>query len=799
MKTLKTNEMAAREAATENVRVLNCTNLHAVEGGAALRPEGAPTELAAGGRVPLAVCTTDDGGGEITVYARGSELALVSSGLATATADTGSEQMAAVADGSRLHVLTPRKHLIYKVSPEALTAETPPRAVVRFATEADSSLVADVGAVQLSRTYSAGESAADADSRRLSSLLATTLDRLDRDSRAAGLWWMPTLMAVRLRDSHGRTVLTTPPMLVASADGACCDGVLELYSDDGRTTAATSLAAPAWRVKATVDSMADCDLMAEVLATPMLQRLDSGATAAVAMRRRADDRYFCRATMPTAPTAVWAGGGAARADALADMAGAFDRVARVVATARLAARGSLSIDVRPPVSGDILSDISSLTEAMAAPAPTDAFDLGWVAAPHSFTASAVAAAPGAALLAGLTVNPFEGFLPQCYAATTVRGKAWHAAARVTFADGSSRTVTAEGDDFAPERFGPVLAYPSPLATSLYLTVRVGATVRCGLFPLRPDKDRRRAIYVAPSLCPAELPDTAAVYVVPAENPLPLVYDDVMAVADDGLTALTAVQRVALGRVNAMIAANHAQGAWDYGRARFYVMTSSGIYSAAVASGGKSLSMSMVDNRTVERADAVARAGEDVYAVASADLIRLRAASVKTVVRDCGARLLAWNGRRGRLWLIPPQGDIEVLDPATGRRTLLAQAWQPQRVATVGGRTYIADDSRVAEVGPEQPFVERSVRWTLRVRTPTGGRFGRERTLAVDMSGHVGELHVDVRRVFIDRRAPASTVAMTVRGEVHSGLRRRFCARGSDFEINISGSVGPDFLLERVSI
>lgn len=798
MKTLKTNEMAAREAATENVRVLNCTNLRAVGGGAALRPDGPPPELVTGGRMPLAVCTAD-AGGELTVYARGSELALVRSGLATATADVGSEPLAAVADGSRLHVLTLRKHLIYNVTPEALTPEAAPRAVVRFATEADSSLAADVGAVQLSRTYSAGESAVDADSRRLSSLLAATLDRLDRDSRAAGLWWMPTLMAVRLRDSRGRTVLTTPPMLVGSADGACCDGVLELNSDDGRTTAATTLSAPAWRVKATVESLADSDLQAEVLATPMLQRLDSGATAAVAMRRRADDRYFCRTTMPTAPTAVWAGAGAARADALADMAGAFDKAARVVATARLAARGALTIDVRPPVAGDIQADISALTAAMAAPAAADALDLGWVAAPHSFTASAVAAAPGAALLAGLTVNAFEGFRPQCYAATTVRGKAWHAAARVTFADGSSRTVTAEGDDYAPERFGPVLSYPSPLATSLYLIVRVGATVRSGLFALRPDKDRHRAIYVAPALKPIELPDAAADYIVPAETPRPLVCDDVMAVADDGLTALTAVRRVAIGRVNAMIAANHAQGAWDYGRARFYVMTSTGIYSAAVASGGKSLSMSLVDSRTVKLAGAVARAGEDVYAVASGDLIRLRAASVKTVVRDCGARLLAWNGRRGRLWLIPAQGDIEVLDPATGRRTMLAPAWLPQRVATVGGRTYVADDSRVAEVGAEQPFVERAVRWTMRVRTPEGCRQGRERTLAVDMSGHAGELRVDVRRVYLDRRAPASAVALTVRGDVRSGLRRRFVARGTDFEIDISGTVGPDFLLERVSL
>lgn len=777
--------------------VLRCTNLRSVDSSSALRPEGAPLEDPAGGRMPVAACTV--GGDEQTVYARGSELALIRNGLAVATADTGAERMSAVADGDRLHVLTPSKHLIYKVGHDSITPERAPRAAVRFDTEADSSLVADVGAVQLSRMYADGDSPFDTDRTRLDALLADTLDRLDRSARGAGLWWMPALMAVRLRDSRGRIVMTSPPVLVGPSDGECCDGTLELDSADSRTTLPTTMAAPAWRVRASVESLADSDLLVEVLSTPMLQRNDTSAKATVAMRRRADDRYFCRVAMPASGAGVWADGGASRADALADMAGSFDSMARVVATGRVTARGSLTIDVRPPARGRIPEDISAVQAALTASAAPDPLDMGWVGPPHSFTADCVGAAAGASLLAGISVIPFEGFPPQCFAATAVRGKAWHAVAQVAFADGSSRTVTAEGDDMAPGLFGPVLSYPSPHAVSLYLVVRTGATVRSGRFALRPDKWRRRAVYVDPGLKPFELPDTPADYVIPAERPAPLVCDGIMGVADEGLAALTAVRRVAAGDVRAIVAASHSQGAWDYGRTRFYVMTSTGIYSAAVASGGKSLSISLIDSRTVERPGAVARAGGTVYAVASGDLISLTGATAKTVARDCGARLLAWNARRGRLWLIPAQGDIESLDVMTGRRTMLSPGWQPDRTSAVSGRVCIGDGTRTAVVGEEQPFVRREVRWTVRLRSGAGGLHGCERTLKVDMSGNAGELRVDVRRVYLDRPAAAPVLTLTVRGDIHTGLRRKFISRGADFEIDISGTVGPDFLLQRIEI
>lgn len=797
MKTLKISEMAPRGVAAGDTRVLRCTNLRPVEGAAALRPEGEPLALASGGRMPVAVC--ESGGGKITVWARGSELALMRNGLATAAVDTGSAQMSALADGDRLHVFTPRKHLIYRVTPDSITPEKPPRAAVRFAVEADSSLSADVGAVRLSREYFDGDALLDEDRRRLDAQLTATLEALDRSARASGLWWMPALMAVRLRDSSGRTVMTSPPMLVGAADGACCDGSLGLESANGRTTQPTAMPAPAWRVKAAVESQADCDLMVEVLATPMLQRCDTTARAVASLRRRADDRCFCRVAAPTALSAVWADAGAARADALAEMVGAFDRMARVVATGRIPARGRLAVDVRPPVGGDIASDIRAVYLAVKAPAAADPLDLGWVEAPHSFTAESVGSAPGAALLSGVAVNLFEGFAPQCYAATALGGKAWHAAALVTFADGSSRTVTAEGDGDAPELFGPVLSYPSPLAVSLYLTVRVGATVRAGRFALRPDRDRRRAVYVDSGLKPFELPETGADFNIPAEMPAARVYGGVVAAADADLTALTAARRLPLGRVTAIVAAGHSQGAWNYGRSRFYVMASTGIYSAAVDAGGKSMSLSLLDSRFVERPGALARAGGSVYAVASGDLIRLDGAKVTLVARGCGARLLAWNARRGRLWLIPPQGDIEALDTDTGRRTTVSVPWQPDRVSAVGGDVYIGDGSHTAQVGAEQPFVSREVRWTARLRAGGSACRGRERILRLALSGRAEELRVDVRRVYLDRPAPAPVLTLTVSGDVGSGLRRRFAARGGDFEVDITGRVAPDFLLESLTL
>lgn len=57
----------------------------------------------------------------------------------------------------------------------------------------------------------------------------------------------------------------------------------------------------------------------------------------------------------------------------------------------------------------------------------------------------------------------------------------------------------------------------------------------------------------------------------------------------------------------------------------------------------------------------------------------------------------------------------------------------------------------------------------------------------------------MRRVFLDRVAPAPVLTLTMRGDVGPGLRRRFAARGGDFEVDITGRVAPDFLLESLTI
>lgn len=57
----------------------------------------------------------------------------------------------------------------------------------------------------------------------------------------------------------------------------------------------------------------------------------------------------------------------------------------------------------------------------------------------------------------------------------------------------------------------------------------------------------------------------------------------------------------------------------------------------------------------------------------------------------------------------------------------------------------------------------------------------------------------MRRVYLDRPAPAPVLTLTVSGDVSAGLRRRFAARGGDFEVDITGRVAPDFLLESLTL
>ncbi len=312
---------------------------------------------------------------------------------------------------------------------------------------------------------------------QIPSAVIQAIYRLDDAVSAEGLQWQPVIAYITATTPTGNPIITTEPKLITAPDGIEFSGNIPLHSNDGDTTLATTLETPAWQLTVIGDNdlrAAYPDAVITLNVATILPRFDLSRTPAVIPRRRADDSAFCTVTLAPSRFSAAARPGPGRQAAIASAIATFDSTGAPKSTPR------------------------SYTSVMLSP-------------PHSFTARHAAVAPGIVLWSDPTVSRA---LPPCastFAAAT-GSVAWHAAVKVTFADGSSLVTATEGLDHAPLSFGPILSYPAPDAVSIHIIVKAaGHPVRSGTFPLSPDPSRRRAIYIHSTLTPFTLPDTRCLH------------------------------------------------------------------------------------------------------------------------------------------------------------------------------------------------------------------------------------------------------------------------------------------------
>ncbi|MCM1033883.1 MAG: hypothetical protein NC405_09065 [Odoribacter sp.] len=785
-------------APTGDKAVVKCINLRPSDNGAALVPALLPETLSSGEWEPVGGGYSYCDNNKYEIFRLGSKLAIFHRGLITQMIDFDDPLMSVQVNG--LDVTAFANHQFYRFScdkgvftPEYDSPDTP-----HITVERTSVISSVIPSFALSKGYVSGETLIETDALRISNLLARSYRQIDETSRAEGAWFMPVLMCLRIKDSAGNVLSVSPPQLYFHHAADSYTGVVNMQSDDSRIIAQQVLLCNAWKVKIECPAYSNMPVYTcEVLATPPFHRIDPAAGFDAQVRRRADTNYFIQATPRTAPVGVWPGAPEAHVKLLQEVFARFDETACVVATFTIGGNSAaVSHTVNPERHSDADADISRIKKCLSAPAASSM--LAWLRTPHKFIGALEASTPKASVMAALAVCRFRGYKPEQYAATFASDtKPWQAVAAVTFADGSRSVITSQGNSKAPATFNAVLSYPAPDARSLYLAVSSGGTVRCATFALQPDASGRRAVYIDPSLNNIELPAVTSELAIPSESIISPEYPACMAITtSDGSSTLFSDMST-VGRINAVIPARHNNGMWDYGRARFIVFTSSGIYSLAVDASGKSQSMTLIDSRVVDSPRAVVDIGRSIMAIASGDLIEINGTRISAVAPAGDATSLAWDGKRHEVWLIGSGACVEILVMESLERYFLELPLDPSSTTQVNGQSYVGDGQRFYKVGTGVPSASLHVEWAVRINSRAAPQ--RIRWLRAFIAGSLKPATLFCRRVFLNRPAPGNEVTLTVIGDVRSPVSRRFISRGNAFETGISGNVGPDFIFHSLSI
>lgn len=792
--------------------VTRCHNLRPEDSpsGTVLTPAPLPVAVASGGWRPLAEIP-QTAGDAVTVWTCGNSIALMKFALPASVVTLDSAPQVALPEAGHLIVMTQTTRYRFDVTSSAITGtQVMRRTLPRLVTAAAAGLAATVPAVQLRGVYDGTAPLSATDRQLLSDAAAALYRSLDANARAAGLWWMPAVAMVRVVDRRGDVVAVGPPQLLVHPAGVLADGAVTFTSRDGSLTMETTVEAPAWRASLLFpqNPCFESGDRIEVLSSPLLQRADPGAGCDVSLRRRADDRYLAVATPRASSTGVWPGAPASRTRLPVLVAERLELCGKVIASIPAsAALASARVTLDGPAPGSPRADIDSVAAALSR-TPSRTGSATRFAAPHTFVAHSAAVAGTTTLLAGITLRMFDGYAPDLL--STVSGDSpWHAAVRVTMADGHSVVATADGTVASPDSFGPMLSYPSPDAVSMEIICRRGNETRRGVFPLQRDSTGRRAVYIHPSLAPFTLPDTLAAYVVP-EADMTAVYlpDTAVACRSGSLTPLAATA-TGRGGITAISPALHAQGAWDFGRARFYMFTASGILSMAVNAAGTDLRTSLIDPRIVRGPHAVVCADGAVMAIASGQLVRLHGASATTVCIPSAAEALAADTARGELWLVGRDNvEILCLDRGMARYTL-GLSVDPLLSVTIGQTAYVADSDSSYIVGSERPALTRDVEWNcvvapfpaqLRGRNVVDGRRLR---VTLDAAGTVNSLTLALSRRLTAGTASAPEASYNISGRLASPFSRSYLTRtatatrstvGASTAATLCGTVAPDFIL-----
>jgi len=731
--------------------------------------------IVAGGWQPRAEITGAAGERRLVVTA-GHTLGIASAGDVTATVRLDSEPLAVFAVGRRLIVMTAAGRSVFTLSGLELKAESGTGGASAVAAGC---VLYPVGSpdlswyapsLTLSKAYGGERALTDADRRKVAAHAAAVYRGLDAAARSAGYLWQPAVACLRLMRADGTVAAQTAPVLLTHPSRQPQGQSLDFLSADTATIAGGPRDFTAWRAGVRLPAMPGAGVSAvQVVVAPMLHAASPDAGSAIVSSL--GTAPFCTVSFRPGPSQEY--GRPDRAAAASALAARLDECGTVVATLSGPFDTARETELSITLPDDIDSANERVRRLLAAPAAADGTSeaLAVLQDGGDFTATACAAAGGAVVWSGLSVQPAAGAGPQTFAAATIRA-AWRGYVRVGYTDGTASVTTAGGTEGAPVLFGPMLYVPSPRATSLEIGLDIsGRGMFRDVFALTADAAGRGAACTSPGLLPSE-PTPASSYTVPGTTATQAGLPGVIAVAPaSDPFKITAVAYTAIGPVTSLVPARFGQAAWDFGRARFYAFGPGGIHSVATGSGLTSLSVSRLDGRpcgcpAVDSPYGVlAAAGSDVVCVSGSRVTTLRHG------RECDG--LAFDPRRHELLCVARGGDAEVLCPRRQWSAYTADIGpiDPAAMLSTPSGAYVAAGGKVLDISQPGPPAGLPVALVTEVCAARKRGAGVPvRSVTVDIEGQVDGMEVSVSRSHHGRRATQPDVCLRVSGRLHTPLR-----------------------------
>lgn len=366
-----------------------------------------------------------------------------------------------------------------------------------------------------------------------------------------------------------------------------------------------------------------------------------------------------------------------------------------------------------------------------------------LSAPHHMCARTGSRDGDIVMWGDLTATLFEGYsvAEMTVAARQLSEGAVPTASSVTTGRGKCRQVKAlTMRRLEPEALSPLIVYPDGEASELTVTTP-DATLK---FPLKPSPCGAWSYWLNPDGLPVEIhKGTQDAFAVPAALPQILEWEDAVAVAHvDAPLMPLAVAQSGTGGVRALAPGRRAGSSMELTRTRFHAFGPSGIASVTVGSDRTRLTSTVIDNRGVECAAAVASTSSGVAAVAAGVPVIVSGNRVTTLCKGFRATRLGWNAPRGELWIFGvdgyTSGDTDdmavVLDMATGRFHTRSVGHVISMASIPSGLRMITAGGRMLDAGTETGAEDVDVEYCVRI--PSDGSPGEWRDLSVGITGEI---------------------------------------------------------------
>lgn len=762
--------------------------------GTVLVPAGVPVAVhSGGGWRPLLI----DAG--TLLLANGRKLRAVSAGTATDLCSLPADARGAFVSGDMLVVSTDRGAYLLDRTEDAAGTVTYSAVGIAGALPACSITAVGAGFVE------ADIDACNTDN--VGELCVQAYNELNAKAAAAGAYLQPVMARCRMYDSRGRLLGTTEPVAVMLPEGPQLSGAWT-FKVTARKEEVTELdssvvTAHPYSLVLTVSDTPDNAWArrvshVEVQVSPQFHTMGAGAARVTVDRTPGSDgHYRVRVVLPgadsgvsaTAPVAsAWnIEGAAARADALfstvAVLRGLFDRP------------GTVSIPA--PAAMDAVAEGTALRTALRKGVPTVTPVHARMQAVGTVIARNYATAAGRIAHAGIDVVRPAAPNPVMWA-TSLGANRWWGDVRIDYANGDVTVDSFSGSN-EPVAISPFVSVPAPDAVRLTISIHVHGEEhgQSLTLPLTPDATGAHSVFTAPTPVPMTLAG-GDLELDPGEHhvtALSLPTTVAVSTADNPL-AVTALLDCG-ARINTVGAAHTAGGAWDFGRARFWLFTSAGMMVACTNAQTTRLSSTQAYTDIVRSPKCVADAGDCLYVLtANAHILRLQGARATFVTAaDAASDRLGWLATDGEL-VVASTDDNEARHLCTrlGNVSYWTELVTAGSWLSAAGHVYCGSGDDLVDLAETAVAATTAVHWQGVVTANTRQRldFVKWPVKATRFNGTLAIL-----RRWLTDTAPANLVMarLTVNGIVRTPITCPVRGVGTyDAVLDLQANVSPDFAL-----